>query len=404
MDTSSTRSSTPASFDAALSVINLQPDSPVNSPVNALPSRRCLERFIDGKTWQLLEQQANIRRGSPISPIWQHGVEYFDIDEPEKPHRWICNYCDGSVTLQLTQSTSNASRHLKRAHLLVLKRQISEVASDEVSEGSFSASDRGKVRRINEFRALVTPVNIDRVRRALIRWIVQCQIPFRGVSNKYFRDFLLCLQPSLERYIPQSHSIITDWVKEDFLEARMELTSQLAVVKSQIHLSFDIWTSPACRAILGVCAHFLAPDLTLSHALIAMREIEGVHNGENIALVMNQVIQEFNLPDKLGVFIGDNAGNIDTAVECLVGNYWPNEVGMEARRARCIAHIINLAVKAFIFGQNCEAFVTEMNDLEQESMTDEAHLVREQARWRQQGVIGKFHNICRYIRQNPQRR
>ena len=51
----------------------------------------------------------------------------------------------------------------------MLKRQISEVASDEVSEGSFSASNRGKVRRINEFRALVTPVNIDRVRRALIR-------------------------------------------------------------------------------------------------------------------------------------------------------------------------------------------------------------------------------------------
>jgi hypothetical protein len=132
-----------------------------------------------------------------------------------------------------------------------------------------------------------------------------------------------------------------------------------------------------------------------------MREIEGVHNGENIASVISQVIQEFNLSDKLGVFIGDNVGNIDTVVECLVGEFWPNEVGMEARRARCIAHIINLAAKAFLFGNNCEAFVTEMNDLEQDSMNDEVHLVREQERWRQQGVIGKFHNICRYIRQNP---
>jgi hypothetical protein len=46
----------------------------------------------------------------------------------------------------------------------------------------------------------------------------------------------------------------------------------------------------------------------------------------------------------------------------------------------------------------------EMNDLEQDSMNDEAFLVREQERWRRQGVIGKFHNICRFIRQNPQRR
>jgi hypothetical protein len=228
MNTSSTRSSTPASFDAALSVINT--DS--GNPVIALPNRRCPERVIDGKMWHLLEQAANIRRGSLISPIWEHGAEYFDITELEKPHRWICNYCDGSVTLQLTQSTSNASRHLRRAHSLILKRQISEVASDEVSEASFSASDRGEVRRIKEFRALVTPVNIDRIRRTLVRWIVQCQIPFRGVSNEYFRVFLLCLQPSLERYIPQSHSTIADWVKEDFLEARIELTSQLAIARS----------------------------------------------------------------------------------------------------------------------------------------------------------------------------
>ena len=120
--------------------------------------------------------------------------------------------------------------------------------------------------------------------------------------------------------------------------------------------------------------------------------------------MISQVIQDWELQDKVGVFIGDNAGNIDTAVECLVGEFWPNEVGIEARRARCFAHIINLAAKAFLFGKNCEAFVIEMNDLEQDSMNDEAFLAREQERWRRQGVIGKFHNICRFIRQNPQRR
>jgi hypothetical protein len=212
MNTSSTRSSTPASFDAALSVINLDvdPDSGTpnsDNPVIALPNRRCPERAIDGKIWHLLEQAANIRRGSPISPIWEHGAEYFDITEPKKPHRWICNYCNGSVTLQLTQSTSNASRHLKRAHSLILKRQISEVASDEVSEASFSASDRGEVRRIKEFRALVTPVNIDRIRRALVRWIVQCQIPFRylmSISGPFYYACNLLLSDIFLNHIRQS--------------------------------------------------------------------------------------------------------------------------------------------------------------------------------------------------------
>ena len=273
MDTSSTRSSTPASSDAALSVIDYLPVDLVDPSDSLLPSKRCTERRVDGKMWYLLEQAANIRRGSITSRIWDHGAEYCDITESEKPHRWICNYCDGSVTLSMTQSTSNATRHLKRAHQIVIKRQISEVASDEISEVS-EASIIDSVKK-RQFRSLVTSVNVDRIRHSLIQWVVQCQIPFRGISNEYFRELLLCLQPSLGRYIPTSHQTIADWVKEDFLEAKIYLNSQLLVAKSQIHLSFDIWTSPACRAILGVCAHFLALNLTLSHALLAIKEIEG---------------------------------------------------------------------------------------------------------------------------------
>lgn len=73
----------------------------------------------------------------------------------------------------------------------------------------------------------------------------------------------------------------------------------------------------------------------------------------------------------------------------------------DSRRARCIAHIINLAAKAFVFGEDCEAFINEMSD---NSLVDEEALQLERAQWRKQGVIGKFHNICRFIRQSPQRR
>jgi hypothetical protein len=69
MDTSSTRSSTPASSDAALSVIDYLPVDLVDPSDSLLPSKRCTERRVDGKMWYLLEQAANIRRGSITSRI-----------------------------------------------------------------------------------------------------------------------------------------------------------------------------------------------------------------------------------------------------------------------------------------------------------------------------------------------
>lgn len=221
------------------------------------------------------------------------------------------------------------------------------------------------------------------------------------MSTTSVRDLLLRLAPTLEKYIPKSHSTVAAWVKEDFDEARKSVISQSAAAQSQIHLSFDSWTSPACKAMIGICAHFLSADFRLSHALIGIKELDGIRNGENIAAVISQVSVAFNIPEKIGVFIGNNASNIDSAAQALRRNLWPNELQKALKRARCLAHIINLAAKAFVFGTECVAFFNEMSDV---NAIDEEDLQRERAKWRRRGVISKFHNICRFIRQSPQRR
>ena len=68
------------------------------------------------------------------------------------------------------------------------------------------------------------------------------------------------------------------------------------------------------------------------------------------------------------------------------------------RRSRCLGHIVNLAIKAFLFGSDCEVFENEEEIVEQRVGQEEEDLAARQARWRTRGPVGKFHNIVAFIR------
>ena len=84
----------------------------------------------------------------------------------------------------------------------------------------------------------------------------------------------------------------------------------------------------------------------------------------------------------MGYFTLDNAGNNDTAMEVIAG-----ELGFDStqRRVRCIGHIINLVVKALLFGKDAKAFeeTIERGELLARAAHDE---------WMKKGSVGKVHN------------
>lgn len=113
-----------------------------------------------------------------------------------------------------------------------------------------------------------------------------------------------------------------------------------------------------------------------------------------------EVIEDYKIRDQLGYFVTDNAGNNDTAIDLLC-----DLLGLEAesRRLRCLGHIINLAVKAFLYRENAESFEVEMSDLDLKKL-EEKYYLELLAAWRKKGPVGKLHNIVIWIRRTPQRR
>jgi hypothetical protein len=156
---------------------------------------------------------------------------------------------------------------------------------------------------------------------------------------------------------------------------------------------------PKPFAFAAVVAHFCSGiSGKIESILIAFREIKGTHSGENIADTIQAVIEEYNIADKLGCFVLDNATNNDTCVAAIGREMKWTRKECLSRRLRCMGHIINLCAQAFVFGAESELFEATLDAYEKDLVSDQHAQL-----WKLRGPIGKLHYIVVYIRRTPQR-
>jgi hypothetical protein len=120
-----------------------------------------------------------------------------------------------------------------------------------------------------------------------------------------------------------------------------------------------------------------------------------------MAALLLKVFWEYKIRSRIGFFITDNASSNDVCIDLVLCKLYPgmNEKQRRRRRLRCVGHIINLAAQAFLFGKQSQETLDELD------LAYRRHDFEAIAKvWRKQGVLGRLHNIVRYIRMTPQRR
>ena len=91
----------------------------------------------------------------------------------------------------------------------------------------------------------------------------------------------------------------------------------------------------------------------------------------------------------------DNANDNDTCIKFIADAFGLDNGWVAQSRLRCLGHIINLVVKALVFGKGVSKLEREL----QLAGDNEAFKI-----WSSKGPIGKAHNICVYINRNDARR
>ncbi|KAG7423449.1 Zinc finger BED domain-containing protein RICESLEEPER 2 [Fusarium oxysporum f. sp. raphani] len=311
---------------------------------------------------------------------------------------WLCRLCHEkrsySTALYASSGTAHAARHLLRQH------QIAEFGDSSPSlttpftlaAASASSSVRPLSRQASLGFQLGSHFDERSWKARFVDWIILEDVTFRQASSERLRWLIANGGELASQLLPEHHTTVCSWIRLTFESRRQIIFNLVKDAKSSVHLSFDLWTASNGFHYIGIVGHFVDSEGEKRDVLLGLPRLVGPHSGENMASYVKEVINQYEMGSKLGYFMLDNAESNDTCLETLA-RWFPMDVSR--RRLRCIGHIINLVVRAVIFGSNVSKFEAELR-----GATDEFSFEI----WAKKGAVGRLHNLATYIRRTDQRR
>jgi hypothetical protein len=335
------------------------------------------------------------------SPVWRYCRTACKEDD-EDPDYLYCTRCtDPDKKPYGSNIATNMKNHLARAHEIIIEKTAGKIQATVVQQLKqlyLQAEVSGQTDEIDT-QVFQSYLNQEVIDEALVSLIVVRNLPFRMVEWPEFHTLCQTLNPESKDLITTAHSQVIKKIKTCWNSHKDIVRRDLQSAISSIHLSLDIWTSPNGHLLLAICAHYITHLLKKRKALLALRTVAG-HSGDNQFDILLPILEDYDIVQKLGAIVADNASPNNTLCKA-VENYMLKEKGIEWDaehwRIRCIGHIINLAVQAFLF-----ANIVEMEELElydsQDKKGEEGDEEERKVKFRLMGPLGKMHNVVIHIR------
>ncbi|EUC59335.1 hypothetical protein RSOL_308600, partial [Rhizoctonia solani AG-3 Rhs1AP] len=203
-----------------------------------------------------------------------------------------------------------------------------------------------KERMVPDSLATVPPESIPysqlMFRALLVIWCVVNHRPFHTVADPLFLDIVHMLRP--EAVVPTPHTLSSDLAYIHNL-ATVRIREVFLRMETGVHLAIDGWSSPLTASFLGVVV-FWRTGSTMWRSVLEFIHLTESHTGSYLAEKTLECLDRFSLRNHVVSVCLDNASNNNTLVQHLALSL-PNFPGSEFR-GRCMAHITNLAAKAFM--------------------------------------------------------
>ncbi|CAH1115480.1 unnamed protein product [Psylliodes chrysocephalus] len=194
-------------------------------------------------------------------------LNFFEI-KPKADKIAVCNIC--KTDLSYKSSSNNLRKHMQRKHPLV------KLSSSE-----------------NESRSMISPTseadfNVDLPSTS-------------GTASTSSSDKPECIKSKPAQIQPT--------VKAKYEEVYNKTKEELKGVGS-VTLTTDCWTSSSTESFLAVTAHLIDNNFELKHRVLGCDSFSERHTSANLASAIRNILAEWDLENKVLIFISDNAANI----------------------------------------------------------------------------------------------
>jgi len=139
---------------------------------------------------------------------------------------------------------------------------------------------------------------------------------------------------------------------------------------------------------MTICAYFISEEYKLKHYFLGFWKINRAKSSQLIAEITANIINNYKIGQNLRVFMMDNVTNNNIILKELATQF---NINVGYSRLQCLSHIINLVIKALLFGKGISKFKWKLAG----ALYDEIFKF-----WNSIGLIGKLHNIYVYINHN----
>lgn len=198
---------------------------------------------------------------------------------------------------------SNFVKHLQRKHKSEYDKSRN---TDDVED-----SDQENINVINgNSTASSSPSKTKqkRINMAIAKHlIIKCNLPLSIVENGAFRDFItdcnIKWQPISSKKLKSEH---IPFFKEKVDKAVREGLNDVR----HVTLTVDGWTDRKCRSFIGITCHFIDSKCEPHAYLIDFVRIKSPHTAEKIHQLTEQILDRYNMKEKVYKIVTDNAATM----------------------------------------------------------------------------------------------
>lgn len=178
----------------------------------------------------------------------------------------------------------------------------------------------------------VTVTEKKKLDKLLLGLITKDYQPFSIVEDNGFVEFVHGLNPN---YSLPSRKVLSNSILPAAYEQCFNVVKNKMKDVQSVCLTTDCWTSSTNESYLGLTAHYITDDYSLNSVLLECKNNTASSSAENLAREIKQIINKFELQDKVLIVISDNGANVKSAIT----------KELKLNHFSCYAHTLNLIVQ-----------------------------------------------------------
>jgi hypothetical protein len=86
---------------------------------------------------------------------------------------------------------------------------------------------------------------------------------------------------------------------------------------TKLLIALDCWTSPFQQAFMAITGYFIDDKWNYQEILLGFEPLHGSHSGTNLSTVLFELLQQYEITDRVLSITTDNASNNVTLMESI---------------------------------------------------------------------------------------